>query len=220
MLGPDRDLGRDHVGPEGLLERVERAEEVGPLAVEHVHEDEPREALLVRALPEPLGVDLDPHDRVDDDDRRVDDAQRAQGLGDEGLLAGRVDQVDLAVRVVERRHARADRHRALLLVFLEVGDRGAVVDLPQPVDDPGLEQERLAETGLPAPPMADQRDVADPVGGLVPHGLQYMSSAPGVAYGRLANRERSASTALVWSWETRDSVTPSTSPISRRVRFS
>ena len=32
--------------------------------------------------------------------------------------------------------------------------------------------------------------------------------------------ERRPSTALVWSWETRDSVTPRTSPISRRVRFS
>ena len=33
-------------------------------------------------------------------------------------------------------------------------------------------------------------------------------------------RERRRRTALVCSWETRDSVTPSTSPISRSVRFS
>ena len=35
-----------------------------------------------------------------------------------------------------------------------------------------------------------------------------------------ASFERSRSTALVCSWDTRDSVTPRTSPISRRVRFS
>ena len=34
------------------------------------------------------------------------------------------------------------------------------------------------------------------------------------------NRDLSRRTALVWSWEMRDSVTPRTSPISRRVRFS
>ena len=49
----DRDLGGHHVLAEGLLERVERAEEVGALAVEHVHEDDAREAELGGALPEP-----------------------------------------------------------------------------------------------------------------------------------------------------------------------
>ena len=57
----DRDLGGDHVRAEGLLERVERAEEVGALAVEHVHEHEPGQALGVGALPEAIGVHLDPH---------------------------------------------------------------------------------------------------------------------------------------------------------------
>lgn len=33
-------------------------------------------------------------------------------------------------------------------------------------------------------------------------------------------RERKRRTAFVCSWDTRDSVTPSTSPISRNVRFS
>ena len=36
----------------------------------------------------------------------------------------------------------------------------------------------------------------------------------------LENRERRCSTALVWIWQTRDSVTPSTLPISCSVRFS
>ena len=38
VLGADRDLGRDGVRAEGGLEGVERPEEVGALAVEHVHE--------------------------------------------------------------------------------------------------------------------------------------------------------------------------------------
>ena len=47
-------------GAEGRLQRVEGGEEVGALAVEHVDEDEPGQALVVGAAPEPLGVDLDP----------------------------------------------------------------------------------------------------------------------------------------------------------------
>ena len=96
VLGADRDLGRDDVRAEGALERVERAEEVGPLAVEHVHEDQPREVQLGRALPQAGRRDLDAHHRVDDEDRRLAHAQRAERVGDEARLAWRVEQVDLA----------------------------------------------------------------------------------------------------------------------------
>ena len=101
LLGADRDLGRDDVRAEGGLQRVERGEEVGPLAVEHVDEDEPRQALGVGAPPEPLGADLDPVDRVDDDHRGVGDPQRGGRVGDEARLARGVDQVDLAPVVLE-----------------------------------------------------------------------------------------------------------------------
>ena len=46
-------------GPKAALSDVERAEEVRPLAVEHVHVDQARDAELLRALPQPLRADLD-----------------------------------------------------------------------------------------------------------------------------------------------------------------
>ena len=52
VLGADRDLRGDDVRAEGGLEALERAEEVGPLAVEHVHEDHPREVELLGPLPQ------------------------------------------------------------------------------------------------------------------------------------------------------------------------
>jgi len=143
VLGSDRDLGRDDVGAESVLERLERAEEVGALAVEHVDEHEPRQALVVGAVPQPLGVDLDAHDAVDDDDGGVHHAQGAERVGDEARLARRVDQVDLAPVVLERGDAGADRHLTLVLIILEVEHRAAVLDAAEPVDDPGLEQQRL-----------------------------------------------------------------------------
>ena len=60
VLGADRDLGGHHMGAECLLEGVERAEEVGALAVEHVDEHQAGQAIGVGAVPEALGVDLDP----------------------------------------------------------------------------------------------------------------------------------------------------------------
>ena len=61
MLGADRDLGGDDVLAERGLQRLERPEEVGALAVEHVDEHQPRKIELGRALPEAGGVDLDSH---------------------------------------------------------------------------------------------------------------------------------------------------------------
>src|ERR1700731_3757239 len=65
-------------------------------AVEHVDEQHPRDVMLGGDLPQPARADLDAHHAVDDEDRRLADAQRAERVGDEARLAGRVEQVDLA----------------------------------------------------------------------------------------------------------------------------
>ena len=59
VLRADRQLDGHAPRREPRLQRLERGEEVGPLAVEQVDEDEPREAELVAAPPQPLGADLD-----------------------------------------------------------------------------------------------------------------------------------------------------------------
>ena len=175
VLGADRDLGRDHVLAERRFEPVEAAEEIGPLAVEHVHEHEPRQPLLVCTAPEPVGLDLDPHHRVDHEHRRVDDPQGAEGVGDEARVARRVDHVHLAAVVLERGHGGADRHLARLLVGLEVADRRAVLDPSEPVRHPGLEQDRLGEARLAAAAMADERHVPNPIWRLVGHRWRTLS---------------------------------------------
>ena len=169
VLRADRDLGRDHVLAERRLQALQAAEEVGALAVEHVHEHEPSEALLVGTAPEAIGLHLDPHHRVDDEHRRVDDPQRGERVGDEARLAGRVDHVHLAPVVLERGHRGPDRHPAGLLVGLEVADGRAVGHRAEPVDDPGLEQDRLGEARLATATMADEGHVANPIRGLVGH---------------------------------------------------
>jgi hypothetical protein len=166
VLGADRDLRGDDVRTERVLERVEGPEEVGPLAVEHVHVDEAGHAELGRALPQALGADFHAHDGVDHEDGGLADAQGAQCVGDERWLAGGVDQVDLDVAPLERGQRRGDRHPAGLLVLVGVRDRGAVRHRAESGGRAGLEQQSLVQRRLPAPPVADQRHVADPFGGM------------------------------------------------------
>jgi len=145
VLGADRDLRRDDVRAEGLLAGLQRAEEVGALAVEHVHEDHPREVELLGACPQAARGDLDAHDGVDDEDGRLADAHRAEGVGDEAGLARGVEQVDLALVPFEGAERRGDRHLAGLLVGLGVRDRRAVEDRAEPVRRTGLEEQRLVQ---------------------------------------------------------------------------
>ncbi len=122
---------RPTCGPKALLELLERAEEVGALAVEHVHEQHPRDVELGRPRPQAARGDLDAHHRVDDEHGRLAHAQRAERVGDEARLAGRVEQVDLALPPLERAERRRDRHLPRLLVGVGVR-HGACRRAPSP----------------------------------------------------------------------------------------
>jgi hypothetical protein len=166
VLGADRDLGGHHVHAERRLERLEGAVEVGALAVEHVHVDEARKPELGRPLPEAGGGHLDAHDGVDDEQRVLAHAQGPEGVGDEGGLAGRVDQVDLGVAPLEGGERRGDRHATGLLVLVGVRDRRPIGDASHPGGGARLEEQRLVQSRLSRATVAHQGDVADPVCGM------------------------------------------------------
>ena len=143
VLAADRELDGDALRREPRLERLERREEVGPLAVEQVDEDEPREPELVAALPEALGADLDAHDARDGHDGALDHPKRAEDVGLEARLARRVDEVDRAAFPLEVGNRRRDRHPAPALLVVVVGDRRLLGDAPEPVHGSRLEQQGL-----------------------------------------------------------------------------
>ena len=148
--------------------------EVGALAVEHVDEQHPGEAELVRHVLHARRAHLEPHHPVDDDERALDDAKRAPCLALEARVARHVQQVDLAVlprRVGERQR---DRHPPLLLVLVPVADGGAGVDRAEPVDLVGLKEQRLDEGRLAGATMADDCDVADLSGLDCGHGRPFL----------------------------------------------
>ena len=88
--------------PERALERLERPEEVGVLAVEHVDEHEPRQAELGRPRPQAHGLPLDADHRIDDEDRRLADAQRPKRVSDKARLTRSIEQVDAALHPLDR----------------------------------------------------------------------------------------------------------------------
>ena len=161
VLHADRDVHGDALVRELLAQRVEHAEEVGPLAVEHVHEDDAREVGLFGARPVARRLHLDAHHRADDEERSLDDAERRDGVTLEAGVTGRVDQVDLASLPLEVADGRGERHLPPLLVLVPVADRRARLDVAEPIRRPRLEQQRLEERRLSRPAVSDDGDVAD-----------------------------------------------------------
>src|SRR5207302_5206393 len=110
------ELERDTAVGELLPRRLEDAEEVGALAVEHVHEEDARELLLLGALPDTGRVDLDAHHAAQHDDDPLDDTKRGIGVRLEPGVARRVDEVDLAVLPFEVAERTGEGHPPPLLV--------------------------------------------------------------------------------------------------------
>ena len=121
------------------------------------------------AAPHDLGLHLDALDRAHHEHGQVGDPQGGLDVADEVGVAGRVDQVDLVARPLERGHGQRDRDAALLLLGLGVGGRRAVLDPPDPVDGAGSGQQRLGQGGLPAAAVAHEGHVADLVGRVALH---------------------------------------------------
>ena len=91
MLGADRNVHRDALLGKLCAQRFQDTEEVGALAIEHVHEEDTRELLLVGAGPEAGGLNLDAHHRADREQRAFDDAQRRDRIALEAGIARCVD---------------------------------------------------------------------------------------------------------------------------------
>ena len=161
VLAPDREVHGDAALGEVCPELLERAVEVGALAVEHVDEDDAWEVELVGALPDARRLDLDAHDGARDDERALDHAQCSDRVAAEARVARGVDQVDLAALPLAVAERGGQRHLPALLVLVPVGGRRPLLDGAEPIDRAGLEQHRLDERGLPRAAVADDGDVAD-----------------------------------------------------------
>ncbi len=162
LLGPDRQLHRQHLSPEGLLQTLEAATEVRPFAVHLVAVQDDRQSEIVSGLPDLFGVDLGTGDGADTEQGGVGDAQRGARLGEKDAVAGGVEQIDLVLFPRQVADAEADGDAAFPLFGVEVGDRVAVFDLQESRDRAGSEQKGAGQSGLPGVVVTGDRDVPDP----------------------------------------------------------
>ncbi len=161
VLVADRDLHGDAFLGELLAELVEHDEEVGALAVEHVDEEDAGETELLGAVPEPRRLHLHPVHAVQDEEGALDDAECGDRVRLKARIAGRVDEVQLAVLPLRVADRGGQRHLALLLVLVPVGDGRPLLDCAEPVRRAGLKEHGFDEGRLASPPMADHGDVTD-----------------------------------------------------------
>ena len=169
VLEADRDVHGDAVRRQLGANPFERAEEVGALAIEHVHDHDTGDVPVLAAVPGSPRADLDAHHAADDDELALDDAERGDRVALEAGVAGRVDQVDLAALPLTMAERGGQGHLPPVLVLIPVGDGRALLDRAEPVDRTGLEQHRLHEGRLARPSVADGGDVADLSGLLSRH---------------------------------------------------
>ena len=143
------------------LDRLERAEEARALPVEHVHEQDAREAERVGAIPDAAGVHLHAHHPAENDERALDHPERSDRVPLEPGVARSVEQVDLPVLPVRVRDRGCQRHATLVLVVVPVGHGRAALDGAEPVHGATLEEHRLDERGLSGTAVAGDGDIAE-----------------------------------------------------------
>ena len=120
MLRADGQVHGDDLLAEGLLQGGDGGVEVGPLAVQHVAEQDARQAAVFGPAPQTLGLHLDAVDAVDHHERRLYDSQGGDGVGLEAGVAGSVDQVEEDALALDVGEGGREAELAFLLVVVEV----------------------------------------------------------------------------------------------------
>ena len=168
-LFADGQLHGHQLGLEGLLDLRQGARVVGVFAVQLVDDHEARQLILVGVAPDQLGAHLHAGHGIHHHDGGLADVQGGFDLADEVGEAGRVQDVDFVVVILDGDDGGGDGDLAPALLVLKIGDGRAVLDLALPRDGAGVEQERFGQGRLARTAVPDERDIADLVGSVLFH---------------------------------------------------
>ena len=156
-----RHLQDQRPGGQPFLDLPDRAEEIGPFPVELVDQRNPWHAVFVGLSPDCFALGLDPLPGGKNHDRPVEHPQAPLHLGGEIDMPGRVDQVHRDILPAKRHRRGIDRDPPLLLLRIEVGDRGAAIHVAEPMTRLREKQQPLGERGLARIDVGDDPDVAN-----------------------------------------------------------
>ena len=164
-LRADRQQERLALGAEHALHASQRVVPTRVLAIQPSDHHRAGNAPPSRHPPGRLGADLHARGSVDHHDRGVRHGHGGNDLADEIGVAGRVQQVEPQVAVSQRDQRSADRHPAVPLLGVKVGDGVAVLNAPDPGNRPGRERERLNQRRLARALVPHDGDIADVLSG-------------------------------------------------------
>src|SRR5262249_21464406 len=117
--------------------------------------------VLVGLAPDGLGLTLDAHLAVEDNDSTVEHTKRSLYFNGKVDVAGRVDDVDLMIFPVTGYGGTDDGDAALALLGHPVGGRLAFVHGADLVLEAGAVQDTLGRGGLAGIDMRDNADVSN-----------------------------------------------------------
>ena len=165
-----RQVQRQALLAEGLLDFLQQRRQVHVVGVDAVDDHQAVEAALRRPLHEAAGHHLDAVLGVDHDRRGLDRGERRQRMAEEVRIARRVEQVDPVLLVLEARDRELERMLEALLERRVVADGGAALHAAGRRDRACARQQRLGQRGLARAGLADQREGADTLDGVLGHG--------------------------------------------------
>ena len=132
--------------------------------VDAVDDEDPGQAARLGVVHHAPGRMFDAVGGIDHDGAGFDGGQRGEGRAAEIGIARRVDQVDVAVAVVDRDQGCLDRVLAFLFHRIEVGNRRAALDRACRLYHAAGMQQGFDQSGFAGAGMACQGDVADAIG--------------------------------------------------------
>ena len=157
-------VDRQAFGAEGLAQLLQQRARVG--AVYLVDDEQAAQAAPLGVVHQALRAVLHAVVAVHHHRAGFHRGQGCQRGAAEFRQAGRVDQIDVALAVVDGGDGGADGMAARLLHRVEIGNRGAALDGPGRLDDAARVQQGLEQRGLAGARVAHERDVSDAVGGV------------------------------------------------------
>ena len=143
-----RELDRDRVGFQTVVDHVDHVVEVRTHDVHLVDIDDARYVIVVGLAPDRFGLGLNAALGTEHGDAAVEHAETALHLNGEVDVSRGVDDVETAAAPVAGRRGARDRDAALLLLLHPVHRSGALVRLAYLVVDARIEQNALRGRGL------------------------------------------------------------------------
>ncbi len=146
---------------QALAHLADDAVEVGVLLVHLVDDDETRLVLLVQGAPDVLRPGLELGVRLDENQGGLDRGDAPQTLGDEVVVAGRIDEVEAVAVPFAGGELGLHRDAAFCLFGGEVEVRVPLVDAAEPRGLLRRQKHRFEEAGLARILVTQQREIAD-----------------------------------------------------------